>query len=90
MGNRSRFVAVGATAAAVALAARRRRHRRAAALGIRDAILPTHGVDAPSEWETPPDEGHAPGRRHLSRYEPHWAPPRRGWRRQGDHPYARD
>jgi hypothetical protein len=90
VGNRSRFVAMSATAAAaVALAARRRR-RRAAAFGIRDAILPTHGLDAPSEWDAPPDAGHAPGHRHLSRYEPRGASPRRGWRRHGYQPYERD
>ena len=94
MGNRSRFIAVSAAAASAALiAARRRARRHAAADGIREAIMPTRAVDAPAEWVMPPDPGHAPGHRHLSRREARMARRRGPWNKYGygqRYPYARD
>ena len=71
MGNRSRYLAFAATAAGAAALARRRRHARlnAAAEAMQQAVMPTHAVEAPAEWTMPPDAGHAPGKRHLSRHE---------------------
>lgn len=66
MGNRSRYVAVTAAAASAALASARRRARlRRAADGVREAILPSHVVDLPTESRPGADEAHAPGHQHL-------------------------
>lgn len=65
MGNRSRFVAATAAAAGLTVAARRRARLRAAAAGVRDAILPSHLPDATTEPSVEDDEAHAPGHRHL-------------------------
>jgi hypothetical protein len=92
MGNRSKYVAAGAATAALVVA-RRRARRRAAAEGIGAAIMPSRTVDAPAQWEMPPDEGHARGHRHLSRHERRRRDRREPWSRHGDgaqHPYAPD
>jgi hypothetical protein len=66
MGNRSKYVAVTAAAAGAALIAGRRRARwRRAFEGIRDATLPTHVTDLPTDRQSGIDEAHAPGHRHL-------------------------
>lgn len=68
MGNRSRYVAVTAAAATAAvISARRRARLRQAADGVREAILPTHVVDLPTDTRPEDDEAHAPGHRHLGR-----------------------
>jgi hypothetical protein len=91
-----RLLTAGATVAAVAAMARRRNRRRAAAVGIQDAILPTHGVDAPSEWAFEPEPGHAPGHRHVNRHEARADRAdraSRGWPRRShgkQHPNRRD
>ena len=69
MGNRSKFVAVTATAGAVGLAAlRAKRHARLehAAEGIADAITPSVADNIPSEPEPIADEAHAPGHQHMA------------------------
>ena len=66
MGNRSKYVAATAAAASAALLAGRRRARlHRAADAIRDAILPTHVVDLPTDLSSGMDEAHAPGHQHL-------------------------
>jgi len=68
MGNRSRYLAVTTAAAtAAAVTARRRARLRRAAEGMRDAILPTHVADLPTETKSAGDEAHAPGHQHLGR-----------------------
>lgn len=66
MGTRSRYVAATAATVSAALAVRRRRRLHRAALGIREAILPTH-VDGPSDPDQSVDELHAPGHGHVLR-----------------------
>jgi hypothetical protein len=59
-------VVVGAAAAGAAIVASRRRNRiRRAADGIREAILPTHVTELPTDPQPSEDEAHAPGHRHL-------------------------
>lgn len=68
MGNRSRYVAVTAAAAAAAVvSARRRAKLRRSMEGVREAIMPTHVTDLPTEARPEGDEAHAPGHRHLGR-----------------------
>ena len=72
MGNRSKFVAVTATAGAVGLAAlRAQRHARLehAAEGIADAIMPSVADNIPPEPEPIADEAHAPGHQHMTPVE---------------------
>jgi hypothetical protein len=85
VGNRSRYVAVGAAAAGAVLVARRRRNRlRRVADGIRETILPTHVVDLPTAWQPIDDEAHAPGHRHLAPGERQRVPRRPpGWGKHG-------
>ena len=65
MGNRSKFLAVGAAAAGGALVARRRARMRRVAEGIRDAILPTHVDDLSTDARPTADDAHAPGHQHM-------------------------
>lgn len=68
MGNRSKYVAVTAAAAAAGVvSARRRSQLRQAAEAVRETIAPTHVVDLPTEFRLEDDESHAPGHRHLRR-----------------------
>jgi len=97
MGNRSRFVALGAAASGAALLSKRRRDRRKAfAEGIEDAILPTHGdTGLPSDRGPVADEAHAPGHQHrpLDRQGPAPAGQRgRPWKKpdHGDSLYGRN
>ncbi len=64
MGNRSRYVAAGAAAAAGALVARRRARLRRMMEGIGETVLPTHTIDLRTELRRESDEAHAPGHQH--------------------------
>lgn len=80
MGNRSKYVAVTAAAAAAGMiSARRRSQLRHAAEAVRETIAPTHVVDLPTELRVEGDESHAPGHRHLGRVRGE-APSREQWR----------
>jgi hypothetical protein len=94
MRSRTRNLAITAGAAG-ALAARRRARLRRAAAGIRDAVLPTHRTDLPSDRQPGADEAHAPGHQHLPIAATDEPEPRRlrgrPWTKHGHgmrHPYA--
>ncbi len=95
MGNRSKYLAVTAAAAAgSALVARRRARLHHMAEGIRDTILPTH-VDPSAAPEPGVDEAHAPGHQHVLLVDTEARAPRalpgRPWTKHGHgmpHPYA--
>jgi hypothetical protein len=96
MGNRSKFVAVTASAVgAGALVARRRARLRHMAEGIRDTVLPTHVMDLPTDRPPGADEAHAPGHQHLPSDDVERRAPRRlrgrPWTKHAHgmrHPYA--
>lgn len=95
MGNRSKYLAVGAAAGAALVAARRRARLHGAAEGIQDSILPTHVLaDLPSDRVLDADEAHAGGHQHLASDVGEPPPPAvrgRPWRKHAHgmtHPFA--